>query len=557
MVVSLVGANGWVVSKLTSVSSHLLGSNASPQLRSCVSMATESTPQPTVLVVDFGAQYAQLIARRVREAQVYSEIVPHRITAKEVRARKPIGIILSGGPASVHVDGAPLLDPEIYELGIPILGICYGCQLIAQQLGGEVARGGRGEYGRTTLQRIAGSTSQLHHDSIPAQLSVWMSHFDAVSVLPSGFVATASTPDAPMAVIENPTRKIWGVQYHPEVGHTEHGQDVLEQFLHQLVGAERSWTMSSIVDDQVAAIRELVGSERVICGLSGGVDSAVAAALVHKAIGNQLTCVYVDIGLMRKNESAQVVETFKRNMGIELIHVDAGARFFEKLKGITEPEAKRKAIGETFVRIFEEHTGGITDAKFLVQGTLYPDVIESGGVDGTASVIKSHHNVGGLPEDMTLKLCEPLRTLFKDEVRKVGTELGLPDEIVWRQPFPGPGLGVRIIGEVTPDKVAILQEADAIVREEVKLAGLEREIWQAFAVLADIRSVGVMGDERTYGRPIIIRAVTSEDAMTADWARLPYELLEKMSSRIINEVKGINRVVYDVTSKPPGTIEWE
>jgi GMP synthase (glutamine-hydrolysing) len=384
-----------------------------------------------------------------------------------------------------------------------------------------------------------------------------MSHFDAVSVLPSEFVATASTPDVPMAVIESSTRKIWGVQYHPEVGHTEYGQDVLEQFLHRLVGAERSWTMSSIVDDQVAAIRELVGKERVICGLSGGVDSAVAAALVHKAIGNQLTCVYVDIGLMRKNESAQVVETFKRNMGIELIHVDAGARFFEKLKGITEPEAKRKAIGETFVRIFEEHTGGITDAKFLVQGTLYPDVIESGGVDGTASVIKSHHNVGGLPDDMTLKLCEPLRTLFKDEVRKVGTELGLPDEIVWRQPFPGPGLGVRIIGEVTPDKVAILQEADAIVREEVKLAGLEREIWQAFAVLADIRSVGVMGDERTYGRPIIIRAVTSEDAMTADWARLPYELLEKMSSRIINEVKGINRVVYDVTSKPPGTIEWE
>ena len=557
MVVSLVGVIGWVVSVLTSVSSHLLGSIASPQLRSCVSMAAESTPQPTVLVVDFGAQYAQLIARRVREAQVYSEIVPHRITAKEVRQRKPIGIILSGGPASVHVDGAPLLDPEIYELGIPILGICYGCQLIAQQLGGEVARGGRGEYGRTTLQRIPESTSQLHHDSIPAQLSVWMSHFDAVSVLPSGFVATASTPDAPMAVIESATRKIWGVQYHPEVGHTEHGQDVLEQFLHRLVGAGRSWTMSSIVDDQVAAIRELVGNERVICGLSGGVDSAVAAALVHKAIGNQLTCVYVDIGLMRKNESAQVVETFKRNMGIELIHVDAGARFFEKLKGITDPEAKRKAIGETFVRIFEEHTGGITDAKFLVQGTLYPDVIESGGVDGTASVIKSHHNVGGLPDDMTLKLCEPLRTLFKDEVRKVGTELGLPDEIVWRQPFPGPGLGVRIIGEVTPDKVAILQEADAIVREEVKLAGLEREIWQAFAVLADIRSVGVMGDERTYGRPIIIRAVTSEDAMTADWARLPYELLEKMSSRIINEVKGINRVVYDVTSKPPGTIEWE
>jgi GMP synthase (glutamine-hydrolysing) len=407
------------------------------------------------------------------------------------------------------------------------------------------------------VQRIAGAVSQLLKDDVPSQLNVWMSHFDAVSVLPSGFVATASTQDAPMAVIENPEKKIWGVQYHPEVVHTEHGQSIIEQFLHRLVGAKRDWTMSSIVVDQVAAIRAQVGDERVICGLSGGVDSAVAAALVHKAIGKQLTCIYVDIGLMRKNESEQVVETFHRHMGIELIHVDAGARFFEKLKGITEPEAKRKAIGELFVRIFEEHTGGLTDAKFLVQGTLYPDVIESGGVDGTASVIKSHHNVGGLPSDMTLKLCEPLRTLFKDEVRKVGTELGLPDEIVWRQPFPGPGLGVRIIGEVTPDKVAILQEADFIVREEVRLAGLEREIWQAFAVLADIRSVGVMGDERTYGRPIIIRAVTSDDAMTADWARLPYDLLEKMSSRIINEVKGINRVVYDVTSKPPGTIEWE
>ena len=510
-----------------------------------------------VLVVDFGAQYAQLIARRVREAQVYSEIVPHKITAQEVLKRKPIAIILSGGPASVHVEGAPVLDPQIYELGIPILGICYGAQLIAEQLGGKVSRGGRGEYGRTVVQRITGAESQLLNNDIPAQINVWMSHFDAVTVLPSGFVATASTPDAPMAVIENPSRKIWGVQYHPEVVHTEHGQSIIEQFLHRLVGAKRDWTMSSIVLDQVAAIRAQVGLERVICGLSGGVDSAVAAALVHKAIGKQLTCIYVDIGLMRKNESEQVVETFHRHMGIELIHVDAGARFFEKLKGVTEPEAKRKAIGELFVRIFEEHTGGLTDAKFLVQGTLYPDVIESGGVDGTASVIKSHHNVGGLPDDMTLKLCEPLRTLFKDEVRKVGTELGLPDEIVWRQPFPGPGLGVRIIGEVTPDKVAILQEADFIVREEVRLAGLEREIWQAFAVLADIRSVGVMGDERTYGRPIIIRAVTSDDAMTADWARLPYDLLEKMSSRIINEVQGINRVVYDVTSKPPGTIEWE
>ena len=514
-----------------------------------------SQPQPTILVVDFGAQYAQLIARRVREAQVYSEIVPHTITASAVAAKAPIGIILSGGPASVHVEGAPLLDRGIYDLGIPILGICYGCQLVADQLGGKVSRGGRGEYGRTTLTRTANSS--LLPSTLGASATVWMSHFDAVTQLPVGFVATASTPDAPMAVIENDGRKIWGVQYHPEVVHSEGGQDLIERFLHELVGAPRTWTMSSIVEDQVAAIRRQVGDERAICGLSGGVDSAVAAALVHAAIGSQLTCVYVDTGLMRKNESAQVVETFKRNMGIELIHVDAGARFFEKLRGVTEPEAKRKAIGETFVRIFEEHTGGITDATFLVQGTLYPDVIESGGVDGTASVIKSHHNVGGLPDDMTLQLCEPLRSLFKDEVRKVGSELGLPDEIVWRQPFPGPGLGVRIIGEVTPERVALLQDADAIVREEIRRAGLEREIWQAFAVLADIRSVGVMGDERTYGHPIIIRAVTSEDAMTADWARLPYDLLDTMSSRIINEVKGINRVVYDVTSKPPGTIEWE
>jgi len=513
--------------------------------------------QPTILVVDFGAQYAQLIARRVREAEVYSEIVPHSITAAAVREASPVGIILSGGPASVHVNGAPLLDPAIYDLGIPILGICYGAQLIAQQLGGTVSRGGRGEYGRTTLSKVAGVRSSILPNSLGEHSSVWMSHFDAVSVLPPGFIATASTPDAPMAVIENDTRKIWGVQYHPEVMHSEGGQDLLERFIHERVGASRSWTMRSIVEDQVAAIRRQVGTERVICGLSGGVDSAVAAALVHKAIGSQLTCVYVDTGLMRKNESEQVVETFKRNMGIELVHVDAGRRFFDALRGVTEPEAKRKAIGELFVRIFEEHTGGITDAKFLVQGTLYPDVIESGGVDGKASVIKSHHNVGGLPDDMTLELCEPLRSLFKDEVRKLGSELGLPDEIVWRQPFPGPGLGVRIIGEVTPERVALLQEADAIVREEIRRAGLEREIWQAFAVLADIRSVGVMGDERTYGHPIIIRAVTSEDAMTADWARLPYDLLAAMSSRIINEVKGINRVVYDVTSKPPGTIEWE
>ena len=509
----------------------------------------------TVLVVDFGAQYAQLIARRVREAHVYSEIVPHRITASEVQKKNPRAIILSGGPKSVHVEGAPVLDPAIYDLGIPIFGICYGHQLIAQQLGGEVSRGGRGEYGRALFTRN-NETSTLLHD-LPSEYSVWMSHFDFVARMPEGFTSSASTPDAPIAVMENAQRKVWAVQFHPEVVHSEYGQKILERFLIELAGCTPNWTMDSIIDTQVAAIRAQVGNARAICGLSGGVDSSVAAALVHKAIGAQLTCVYVDTGLMRKGESEQVVEMFQRNMGIELIHVSAGEKFFNKLTGVVEPEAKRKAIGELFVRIFEENTGGVTDAEFLVQGTLYPDVIESGGSDGTASVIKSHHNVGGLPEDMTLKLVEPLRTLFKDEVRKLGSELGLPDEMVWRQPFPGPGLGVRIIGEVTPERVATLQEADAIVREEVRLAGLERDIWQAFAVLADIRSVGVMGDERTYGHPIIIRAVTSDDAMTADWARLPYDLLEKMSNRIINEVPGINRVVYDVTSKPPGTIEWE
>ena len=512
-----------------------------------------ATKRATVFVVDFGAQYAQLIARRVREARVYSEIVSNRVTADEVERRKPAAIILSGGPKSVHVNGAPSLDPRIYELGIPILGICYGCQLVAQQLGGTVARGDKGEYGRTRVNRI-GDSALL--DALPESFDVWMSHFDAVSEAPPGFRVAASTADAPMAVLENAERRIYGVQYHPEVMHTEHGQSVLRRFLHDIAGIGADWTMESVIESQVAAVRAQVGNERAICGLSGGVDSAVAAALVHRAIGSRLTCVYVDTGLMRKDESDQVVETFKRNMGIELVHVDASQEFFDKLRGVTEPETKRKVIGETFVRVFERHTGGLTDAKFLVQGTLYPDVIESGGRDGSAT-IKSHHNVGGLPADMTLQLCEPLRDLFKDEVRAVGTALGLPDEIVWRQPFPGPGLGVRIIGEVSREKVAILQEADAIVREEIRAAGLEREIWQAFAVLGDIRSVGVMGDERTYARPIIIRAVTSDDAMTADWARLPHELLARMSSRIVNEVDGVNRVVYDVTSKPPGTIEWE
>ena len=511
--------------------------------------------QPTVLVVDFGAQYAQLIARRVREARVYSEIVPHTITAAELAARNPAAIIFSGGPKSVRIDDAPVIDPAVYDLGVPILGICYGQQLIAQQLGGEVGGGGAGEYGRTIVHRIDGTDSSLLTDDLPHDQTVWMSHFDAVLRPPDGFVATAGSEGAPCAVIESPERRIWAVQYHPEVAHTPHGQELITRFLHELAGLPGSWTMESFIESSVEAIRAQVGDGRAICGLSGGVDSAVAAALVHRAIGAQLTCVFVDTGLMRKNEGEQVVETFQRHQGIELIHVRAADRFFERLAGVTEPEDKRKAIGELFIRVFEDARGGVQDARFLVQGTLYPDVIESGTAH--AATIKSHHNVGGLPEDLDFELVEPLRLLFKDEVRAVGHELGLPDEIVWRQPFPGPGLGVRIIGEVTPEMVALLQEADAIVREELRIAGLEREIWQAFAVLPDIRTVGVMGDERTYGHPVIIRAVTSEDAMTADWARIPYDVLESMASRIINEVPGVNRVAYDITSKPPGTIEWE
>jgi GMP synthase (glutamine-hydrolysing) len=506
-----------------------------------------------VLVVDFGAQYAQLIARRVREAQVYSEIVPHSVTAADIIARKPAGLILSGGPASVNVEGAPGIAQEVLELGIPVLGICYGAQVLAKQLGGEVGRREKGEYGRTDIV-LSEDTSTLV-DGLDPDQTVWMSHFDAITSPPTGASVSASTADAPVAAFEHADRGLYGVQFHPEVTHTDNGQTVIEAFVHDVCGCDRSWNTGSIAENLIEAVKRQVGSGRAICGLSGGVDSAVAAALVHRAVGDQLTCVYVDNGLMRLGESEQVVETFERHQGMELIAVDASERFLNALVGVTEPEAKRKAIGEVFIRVFEDASSGIEDADFLVQGTLYPDIIESGS--DTAATIKSHHNVGGLPDDLEFELVEPLRELFKDEVRKLGTELGLPDEIVWRQPFPGPGLGVRIIGEVTEETCDTLRLADAIVREEIRNAGLERAIWQAFAVLPDIRSVGVMGDERTYGRPIIIRAVTSEDVMTADWARLPYDLLETMSSRIINEVEGINRVAYDVTSKPPGTIEWE
>ncbi len=518
--------------------------------------ASTAQPEQLVLVIDFGAQYAQLIARRVRELRVYSEIVSHKITAAEIAAKKPTALILSGGPKSVNAEGAPTLDPAIFDLGIPTLGICYGAQLLAQQLpGGVVGRDDSGEYGRSEMSRIEGTHSTLLPDHIPDEQTVWMSHFDAITTAPDGFVATATSAGSPVAVFENHETRVFGVQYHPEVGHTPHGQAVLQQFLHNEAGCAGDWTMGSIIEASVEAIQEQIGDGRAICALSGGVDSAVAAAMVHRAIGDRLTCIYVDTGLMRLNESDQIVETFERNQGIKLIHVSAGERYFEKLAGVTEPETKRKIIGEQFIRIFEEFARSLDDEEFLVQGTLYPDVIESG--TGDAAKIKSHHNVGGLPDDLKFDLVEPLRNLFKDEVRKVGSELGLPDEIVLRQPFPGPGLGVRIIGEVTPDKVEVLQLADAIVRQEIAAAGLEQELWQAFAVLPDIRTVGVMGDERTYAYPIIIRAVTSDDAMTADWARLPYDLLERLSNRIINEVDGVNRVAYDITSKPPGTIEWE
>ncbi|MDV6013047.1 glutamine-hydrolyzing GMP synthase [Haloechinothrix sp. LS1_15] len=523
-------------------------------------MPSSAGPKPTgpVLVIDFGAQYAQLIARRVREAQVYSEVVPHTASADEILRRNPAAIVLSGGPASVYAPGAPEITREVFDAGIPVFGICYGFQLLARALGGTVERTGTSEYGRTELYR-SGSGGLLH-GNLPARHPVWMSHGDSVTGAPPGAEVTAHSDGSPVAAFEDPERRIAGVQYHPEVAHSPHGQEILRRFLHEIAGLRPTWTTASIVDEQVAAIREQVGEGRAICGLSGGVDSAVAAALVHRAIGDRLTCVFVDHGLLRAGERAQVEHDFVAATGVRLVTIDAREEFLAALSGVTDPEAKRKIIGHEFIRIFEKAERDLAaqgDYRYLVQGTLYPDVVESGGGSGTAN-IKSHHNVGGLPEELAFELVEPLRSLFKDEVRRVGLELGLPETIVHRQPFPGPGLAIRVVGEVTGERLETLRAADAIAREELTLAGLDREIWQCPVVLlADVRSVGVQGDGRTYGHPIVLRPVCSEDAMTADWSRLPYDVLERISTRVTNEVPGVTRVVLDVTSKPPGTIEWE
>ena len=507
-----------------------------------------------VVVLDYGGQYSQLIARRVRECGVFSELLPHHVGAAEVARRRPKGVILSGGPASVYADGAPPLETALLELGVPVLGICYGMQLIALELGGRVQGAEVGEFGRSQLTvsepgRLLAGT--------PAEQTCWMSHRDTVFAPPPGFVALAASTASPVAAFESAERGIYGIQFHPEVVHTPYGQQVLTNFLTDICGCDQGWSAASVIEDQIERIRAQVGDGRAICGLSGGVDSSVAALLVHRAIGDRLTCVFVDHGLMRKNEGAQVVAAFRDHFKVPLVAVDAEDRFLERLKGVSDPERKRKIIGAEFIRVFEEEAAKLDDVAFLVQGTLYSDVIESGGGTGAAT-IKSHHNVGGLPEDLEFQLVEPLRALFKDEVRAVGAELGLPERLVWRQPFPGPGLAIRVVGgEATRERLDILREADAILQEEIRRAGLYRDLWQSFCVLPDIRTVGVQGDERTYGHVIAIRAVTSDDAMTADWARLPYDLLEQIASRMINEIRPVGRVVLDITSKPPGTIEWE
>lgn len=526
------------------------------------------TDQRPVLVVDFGAQYAQLIARRVREARVYSEIVPHTMSVQDVLAKQPRAIILSGGPSSVYAEGAPRLDPALLEAGVPVLGLCYGFQSMAAAAGGTVSPTGVREYGATRLEALDGGSELLREQDLDQ--NVWMSHGDSVTAAPEGFRVVATSQGSPVAAFEHPEKHLYGVQWHPEVGHSDRGQEVLENFLHRGAGIEPTWTTGNVIEEQVERIRAQVGEGTAICGLSGGVDSAVAAALVQRAIGDRLTCVYVDHGLMRQDESAQIEKAFGESTGgARLVMVDAEEQFLTALAGVTDPEQKRKIIGREFIRSFEAAQADIlreqgvvqgdhAEAKaFLVQGTLYPDVVESGGGEGAAN-IKSHHNVGGLPEDLSFELVEPLRTLFKDEVRAVGSELGLPDEIVWRQPFPGPGLGIRIIGEVTKERLDVLRAADAIARAELTAAGLDRDIWQCPVVLlGDVRSVGVQGDGRTYGHPVVLRPVTSDDAMTADWAKVPYEVLSRISTRITNEVSEINRVTLDITSKPPGTIEWE
>jgi GMP synthase (glutamine-hydrolysing) len=507
-----------------------------------------------VIVLDYGGQYSQLIARRVRECGVFSELLPHHVGAREVARRRPRGVILSGGPASVYADGAPPLEAELLELGVPVLGICYGMQLLARALGGQVQGAEVGEFGRSQL--TVHETGRLLAGT-PSEQSCWMSHRDTVFAPPPGFHALASSTASPVAAFEETERGIYGIQFHPEVVHTPYGQQVLDTFLKEICGCTGTWSAASVIEDQIARIRDQVGDGRAICGLSGGVDSSVAALLVHRAIGDRLTCVFVDHGLMRKNEGEQVISAFRDHFKVPLVAVDAADRFLARLAGVSDPERKRKLIGAEFIRVFEEEADRLDDVHYLVQGTLYSDVIESGGGTGTAT-IKSHHNVGGLPEDLEFELVEPLRALFKDEVRAVGAELGLPERLVWRQPFPGPGLAIRVVGgEATRERLDTLREADAILQDEIRKAGLYRELWQSFCVLPDIRTVGVQGDERTYGNVIAIRAVTSDDAMTADWARLPYDLLEQIASRMINEIRPVGRVVLDITSKPPGTIEWE